>query len=61
MIRWLVSLLLTVGLGAAPTEGTRPGVMATYESGAGVARVMVMIWPTTAGGSAAASARAMAG
>lgn len=44
MIRWLVSLLLTVGLGVAPTEGTRPGVMATYESGQGVQRVLVGIW-----------------
>jgi hypothetical protein len=44
MIRWLVSLLLTVGLGVAPTQGTRPGIMATYESGRGVERVLVGIW-----------------
>jgi hypothetical protein len=44
MIRWLVSLLLTVGLGVAPTEGTRPGVIAIYESGRGAAGVMLRIW-----------------
>jgi hypothetical protein len=44
MIRWLVSLLLTVGLSVAPGEGTRPGVIAIYESGRGVQGVMVRIW-----------------
>ena len=43
MIRWLVSLLLTVGLGVAPTEGTRPAVMATYESGQGAERAGVVV------------------
>ncbi len=44
MIRWLLSLLLTAGLGAGPPEGTRPGVFATYESGRGVERVLVGVW-----------------
>ncbi|HEV7659603.1 MAG TPA: hypothetical protein VGO55_07125 [Allosphingosinicella sp.] len=44
MIRWLVSLLLTVGLGVAPTEGARPGVVAMYEAGESYRQVGVMIW-----------------
>ncbi|HVQ09045.1 MAG TPA: hypothetical protein VMS43_11490 [Allosphingosinicella sp.] len=43
MIRWLLSLLLTAGFGVAPSEGTRPAVFATYESGRGVERVLVGI------------------
>jgi hypothetical protein len=44
MIRWLVSLLLTATLGVAPSEGTRPGVVAMYEAGESYRRVGVMIW-----------------
>jgi hypothetical protein len=44
MIRWLVSLLLTATLGAAPPEGARPAVVAMYEAGESYRRVGVMIW-----------------
>lgn len=43
MIRWLLSLLLTAGFGVAPAEGTRPAVLATYQSGRGAEGVLVGI------------------
>lgn len=44
MIRWLLSLLLTAGFGIASSEGTRPAVIATYESGQGAGRSGVTVW-----------------